>query len=467
MTSRQVLARVTVAVMLVAAAGVLVAPGAGAAAPCWQQPVPPPDCPDPPPPPPPPPPGPIARDVRVYGSGAALPAIHTRLDEVLDRVASTNRARLVGKTVRVHVIPQNGQLTDLPLWSDKQGERVPDYNPNDSYVENRMWDDVRGVFRTCSGATLDVAVGEETVTDLRDPPAGQGYRSPADNDLGRILVHEIGHALECGLTPTQRTTLTTLYNAAYARYPTNVGGVNPAYTVSRATEYIAEATTAWFQAGANSTYRRAWVDAHDPGLYDLLDAVFAIPPAPRHCDGERATAVITTSGGTFTGPYYGGRDVVVGSPGSDVIDVGTGDDLVCAGGGDDTVRGGHLYDYLYGEAGNDELHGGNSDDHLFGGTGNDTYYGDSSNDTLSETGGNGNDVLYGGAGNDVSAGYDGVDVLWDDVGRDELIGGADSDWLIAQDADGVTPDSLYGDLNSNDTDPDACAADPTDTVVAC
>lgn len=388
-----------------------------------------------------------------YGSSAALPSVHLWLNEVLDRVADGNRAELEGRTVRVHVIPRGMNLTEIPLWADKRGQT--------------RWDAMRGVFRSCSGSTLDLAVGEELVTALRPTSSPDDYESPTDAELGRTLVHEIGHAVFCGLTPSQDALVEDLRAAAFDRYPTGVVGIDPAYTVSRSTEYFAEGSAAWFQVGVHSSYRRAWLSANDPGLYGLVDAVFAMPSTPRHCDGERATMVLPAGGATVTGPYNGGRDVVVGSSSRDIIDVGTGSDLVCAGGGDDVVTGGTSNDTLYGEAGNDDLQGGNNDDELFGGPGNDTYHGDGHDDWLSDSGGGGSDVMWGGSGDDVLAGGDAPDILVDDIGEDELIGGAGADWLLANDSDGVTPDSVYGDLNTLDTDDDACAVDPTDTVVAC
>ena len=300
--------------------------------------------------PPPARPGPIDREVVFYDWNdlTAAPAIHSRVDELLDRVAPANRARLAGREIRVHVIPRDWNLTDLPLWSHLQGRALEDL-PNDSYEETRSWDETRGAGGAdgnCDGP-LHVAIGEEQVVIL---PGGD-HPSPGPALLGHVLAHEIGHVIECtGLTPIQRQTLTTLHAAAaidfangdtsdiiYSEGGFNGGSGDPGYTVLDQGEFFAEATAAWFEWG-DTRFRRQWLMDHDPNLHALLHSVFAVPPPVPNCDGERATTVIRTVGASFTG--MAGRDVVVGSSGADVIDGATGDDELCGGGGNDTLRGG-------------------------------------------------------------------------------------------------------------------------------
>jgi hypothetical protein len=430
MRIRLLLARGAAAALAACAAGVFLAPPVSAA----------PSLPDP---------GPIQRNVRLYElDPAALPAVNSRLDEVLDHVSPANRSQLAGRTVTVHVIPQHGHLTDLAEFADKRGEAFPDQNPNDNYDDERMWDDFRGFASSCgTSGSLNVYVGEEQIVALPHVNNEEGYNSPPAALLGYTLVHEVGHALQCGLTSTQGQTLTTLYDAAFARYPDDVLGNNPAYTVSSRSEYFAEATAAWFESGgvaapgADNTYRRAWLAGHDPALRNLLGTVFDVPPAPFYCGDQRATTVMTAPG-TFTG--NAGPDIIVGTSGADIIDGTTGDDVICGGNGNDTITGGRGADDLRGEQGNDDLRGGSGNDKLLGGLGNDRYDGGSDNDTLFEQpfsaqSANGDDVMNGGAGNDILTAGIGNDTLTDHAGQDTLEGNAGDDSLSAVDEQGTSP----------------------------
>lgn len=401
--------------------------------------------------PPQPEPGPIDRSVVFYDFGdlTAAPAVYSRVDELLDRVAPANRARLAGRTVTVHVIPRDWNLTDLPLWTYLTGRRLEDL-PNDSYEETRTWDETRGAGGAtgyCDGP-LHVAIGEEQVVMFPGSP----HPSPERARLGSLLAHELGHVIECaGLTPIQRQTLATLHAAAAADFAAgDTGDIvysegefngrsgDPGYTVLDQGEFFAEATAAWFEWG-DTRFRRQWLTDHDPALYALLDEVFAVPPPVPNCDGERATTVITTAGTSFTG--MPGRDVIVGSSGPDVIDGATGDDELCGNGGNDTIRGGH---------GNDAIFGGDGDDVLDGGHGDDLLWGEA-----------GDDLLDGGPGDDSLAGLDGDDLLVDTVGTDELLGGAGRDHLNARDAQGPTPDWLEGGPGL-----DHCAYDDNEEVIS-
>jgi len=85
-----------------------------------------------------------------------------------------------------------------------------------------------------------------------------------------------------------------------------------------------------------------------------------------------------------------------------------------------------------------ELHGGRGNDNLLGGANDDYLVGGDGNDVL--RGGAGNDWIVGGLGKDVLCGNDGDDVL---VGGkdDNLHGGAGNDWIVG----GLGKDVLFGD----------------------
>ena len=57
---------------------------------------------------------PIPRSVWLYEPDpAALPAVNSRLDEVLDLVNPVNRLRMADTEIRIHVIPEDWRLTEL------------------------------------------------------------------------------------------------------------------------------------------------------------------------------------------------------------------------------------------------------------------------------------------------------------------------------------------------------------------
>jgi hypothetical protein len=299
----------------------------------------------------------VPRSVWLYsGEAAALPAARARLDQVLDHVAGVNHRRLMDMEVRVHLVPRDRAVTDLELWRGLRGQRVPDSDVADPYPEDRTYDQVRGLGPpSCSPGPLHIGIGEEQVTRFPDG----AHHSPHPDDLGRNLVHELGHAVECSLTADQRQALTAAYTAARRRSPDAIVGVHPAYTASNPREYFAEGTVAWFDVGGDETYRRSWLSEHDPALHDLLADVYATPrPAPS-CDGRRATSVLTPGGAPFSGTP--GPDVVVGSEGRDVVNGGGGADVICGRGGADLLLGGYGPDRLLGGGGEDSLVGGADD----------------------------------------------------------------------------------------------------------
>jgi len=454
-----------VAALTMALVGSVALGSAAGAAPDCDGDDPPPVC--DPPPEPSPTPGPIARDVRFYESDRTVqPAVRSRLDEILDHVAGANRARLAGRVITVHVIPRTSDLTDLPVWAGKRGQKVPDTNPDDDYRETRTYDDLRGIASGCGGS-LDVAVGEEQMLALPNVGSGVGHNSPGSAELGHVLVHEVGHVLQCGLTPIQRSALTTAHAAAFARRPAGVVGGKPDYTVADQGEYIAEGTAAWFQFSSttSTTYRRQWLSANDPGLYALLDQVFSVAPAVPLCFDERATTVITSANGRADLRNSSGRDVVVGSNDPNVIDSGPGDDTICGRGGDDTITGGSGADKVHGDAGRDRLTGGTGDDRLVGGLGDDTYEAGSGDDVLFEhrSYADGDDDLDGGPGDDKLDGGLGADLLVDTAGEDVLDAGDGADHLFARDQQGTLPDQVDGGAGSADR----CYFDANDTVSSC
>jgi hypothetical protein len=218
---------------------------------------------------------PIPRSLRQYGSeDAVVPVATSLVDQVLDQVGSPNHQRLMGSEVRVHLIPRSQDITDLPPWQPLRGAQVPDSDTGDGYAEARTYDEVRAVGpASCRPGPLDVAIGEEQIALFTD---GE-HRSPGAELLGRNLVHEVGHAVECSLTPAQEEALAASYAVARQRPLDQVVGDYPAYSVSNQREYFAEGTAAWFGVRHTGSYRQAWLAEHDPGLHAVMASVYDGP----------------------------------------------------------------------------------------------------------------------------------------------------------------------------------------------
>lgn len=388
--------------------------------------------------------GPIPRSVWLYEPDpTALPSVNSRLEHVLGLVKPANRGAMLDSEVRIHVIPQDWRLTDLPAWANLRGHPLPDSDPHDGYMESRRYDDLRGLGPAyCFSGPLDIAIAEELLVAL---PPGR-YASPPAGDLGSALVHEVGHSLECSLSPAQAQQLDRGYAAAIARYPRGVVGKIPSYTVNTVREYFAEGVVAWLEAGRHESYRRSWLLAHDPVLHELVSQVFDVPPPIFTCGGSRATTVLQPHAAPFVGTP--GADVIVGTAEADLINGGGGDDVICGKGGDDTLVGGYGSDRILGGAGNDSYAGGSGDDIL--------------DETDANDGGDGADSMDGGPGNDRLSGGARNDVLADGDGADHLIGGGGDDELDTRDTVNPRSDRLDGSEGF-----DTCRSDPDDTVVGC
>ncbi len=143
--------------------------------------------------------------------------------------------------------------------------------------------------------------------------------------------------------------------------------------------------------------------------------------------------------------FTGNRLTADGSPdapGADVIKGNGGSDLIFGAAGNDQIEGGTGDDELQGEAGNDCIWGNEGDDLINGGEGSDYVDGGIGDDVI--FGGFAGDVLRGGEGDDAICGDDGDDCLFGGDGNDLLIGGRGADFL---DAGTSGTDVLVGDYN--------------------
>ena len=138
----------------------------------------------------------------------------------------------------------------------------------------------------------------------------------------------------------------------------------------------------------------------------------------------------------------GGIDMLYGSGGKDIIGGGAGNDILYGEAGDDFLLGNAQHDTLYGDmdAASVSGNGDSGKDFLGGGTGNDTLYGGYGEDYL--RGNSGRDTLYGGIDNDRVEGGNGDDVLFGGLDNDTLDGGGQSDILFGEDGDDILIDNV-------------------------
>ncbi len=220
---------------------------------------------------------PLAGIVVIAGhsaSAAAIARARTQAVELYGNLAPANRARLVASPITVDVIPHDKQLTDLPEYAHLRGTNT---------FDGRLWDNVRGIQTTIAGAT-HVAVAEEDLVAVAGTAASYGP--------GFLEAHEGGHGLQTsGLTPTQVATLATIYAARVAStgpitQATPAGAatakwLSPAwYSAANKEEYFANSVAAYHShpytsgAGDQAMYTRAWLQANDAPMFQLLQAIY-------------------------------------------------------------------------------------------------------------------------------------------------------------------------------------------------
>ncbi len=183
----------------------------------------------------------------------------------------------------------------------------------------------------------------------------------------------------------------------------------------------------------------------------------------------------------------GGNDTIVGNEGNDTINGGagadliddnadvinnSGDDLIFGGSGNDNIRGRSGNDTIDGGADNDSLSGHDGEDSLTGNNGNDSLDGGVENDFLQ--GNNGDDQLLGGEGDDIILGNSGLDFLQGDLGNDLLKGGSGGDELLGNEGNDTLDgeagnDALFGGenndvLNGNQGDDNLLGNEGDDTL---
>ena len=205
----------------------------------------------------------VAGDVKTYvgtRSGARA-AGAARAEEIVDALPETNRRRLIGKVIELHLISDPFDLTDLEPWRQFRGQTTPDGRPYDSLAG------AGGTLRGTDRIVMAVDEKELVTTSI-----------PAQYPRGFVLSHEMGHTIDNFALPLpQESQLSSCFAGRTA-----AGGpwLDPdANSSSGSDEYIANATSALFSYPFNSTtteYNPTWLSQHDHCLYQLVAAVYSL-----------------------------------------------------------------------------------------------------------------------------------------------------------------------------------------------
>lgn len=185
--------------------------------------------------------------------------------------------------------------------------------------------------------------------------------------------------------------------------------------------------------------------------------------------------------------------IYIGSAGNDHIVAGNNAnlvDIVIAGPGDDCVEGRAGYDLVFGGGGRDEIDGGANSDLIFGGSGSDVIrggggqsltvtvqnvsltvdlgdviFGGADNDTIDGVGAGFNaadasyygftDLVFAGAGDDTVNGQGGIDILFGQLGGDNLSNPGHG--RIRSEANGITRTTEFGSVFFGNRDGDRIA----------
>jgi hypothetical protein len=182
--------------------------------------------------------------------------------DVLGSVSTAVKAKLLGKNLEVHLIPEHLSLTTLPLWRYLQGQEACGSGTC------RPWSEVRGVGNSKSpllpANTIAIAVGEEMMFRRSAPSGENGY----------TLVHELGHAVLIHGAPAEYANVEAARQASIARGRTSVilrNGYNK-------DEYFAEGTAALLDVSGSDLFTRGctpdFLAEREPELLTILRRVY-------------------------------------------------------------------------------------------------------------------------------------------------------------------------------------------------
>jgi hypothetical protein len=182
--------------------------------------------------------------------------------DVLGSVSTAVMAKLLGKNLEVHLIPEQVSLPTLPLWRYLKGLETCGSGTC------RPWSEVRGAGDSTSPLlptnTIAIAVGEEMMFRRSAPSGENGY----------TLIHELGHALLIHGAPGEYPNVEAARQASLARSRTSVilrNGYNK-------DEYFAEGTAALLGVSGNDLFNREYTPEflveREPELLTVLRRVY-------------------------------------------------------------------------------------------------------------------------------------------------------------------------------------------------
>ncbi|MDC0935626.1 hypothetical protein OAS39_05025, partial [Pirellulales bacterium] len=345
-------------------------------------------------------------------------------------------------------------------------------------------------------AELRVKIGPKKIT--KRWPVLEIFQEPVN-----ISLLEFGHSATC--YPPQQL-IATPQNAIFDR-DTGRLTINTSAADDKVDVRYDHTTAKVYVAVRDDEINNAEGGAANPGWQNVqeiyfdggrgndevtLDASVAIPAVLIGGLGnDRLTG--GSAGDVITGGL--GVDFLYGQGGRDLLDGGLDDDQLHGGSDEDELRGGDGADKLWGDGGDDELFGGLGNDELYGGPGADVLKGEASNDKLvggtddedevdELVGGLGSDEIIGGGGGDlITAGENanggdvgtthvitagpGDDVIYGDIGRDEINAGEGNNVIFSLAGDdNITAGSGNDEIRSAEGDDVIDAGDGKNRVFA-
>ena len=208
--------------------------------------------------------------------------------EIIGSLSESHRRRLHNKVIKLHLIPVEASITDLPPYENLAGDTKGGSD----------WADAAGAGGVLKEeGRIVMACAEVEMLDL------PGRRYP----LGYILAHEMGHTVlgspRSGgqfqlhaVSEAELRKLKELFEARVEEGGEFLPGVEILGDNKDFEEYFAEGTAAMFEKpwdGNNpdsvSMYTPDWLRENDPDLYDLLARIYSMPRHPPSIDRSRST----------------------------------------------------------------------------------------------------------------------------------------------------------------------------------
>jgi hypothetical protein len=193
---------------------------------------------------------------------------------MLATLNESDRARMVGRIIEVHVVPPELSVTQIPTYKSLAGPKdCGGYMVVGTTCDGRPYSKIRGGGGVLIGNRVAMFVGAEEMQNIVSPTPEV---NPANFSLGYVFAHELGH------TVLDFMMNRTLGQQAYD-YRMAIGGpwvgYLDSYSRSDIGEYWAEGTAAWFGYRVSSQfaadYTKTWLQANDSNLYVRLASVYA------------------------------------------------------------------------------------------------------------------------------------------------------------------------------------------------